>query len=58
MNKETLTQTATEAERKAVDALINIMLAFLLALVAFSAGYFIAAAEAAALVKTILTDQQ
>jgi hypothetical protein len=57
-DKVNLTQTATEAERKALDALINILLAFLLALVAFSAGYFIAAAEAAALVKTILTNQQ
>ena len=58
MNNERLTQSAVEAEGKALDALINILLAFLLALVAFSAGYFIAAAEAAALVKTILTDQQ
>jgi len=58
MNNERLTQTSSDAEGKALDALINILLIFLLALVAFSAGYFIAAAEAAALVKTILTDQQ
>ena len=58
MNKETLTQSAIESERKALNALINIMLIFLLALVAFSAGYYVAAQEAAAMVKTILTDQQ
>jgi len=58
MNNERLTQTPSDAEGKALDAVINILLIFILALVAFSAGYFIAAAEAAALVKTILTDQQ
>jgi len=58
MNKETLTQSSSDAKCKALDALINILLIFLLALVAFSAGYFIAAAEAAAMVKTILTNQQ
>ncbi len=58
MNKNNVTQLSTEAERKALDALINILLIFILALVSFSAGYYIAAQEAATLVKTILTDQQ
>jgi hypothetical protein len=58
MNNEILPQTAIEAERKALDAVINILLIFILALVAFSAGYYVASMEAAALVKTILTDQQ
>ena len=53
MNKERLTQAAIEAERKAVDAVINILLIFIFGLVAFSAGYFIAMSEASALVKTI-----
>ncbi len=53
MNENNIPQAAIEAERKAGDAVINILLLFLLALVAFSAGYYIAAAEAAALVKTI-----
>jgi hypothetical protein len=53
MNKETLTQSAIEAERKAVDTTINLLLLFLLALVAFVAGYYVAMSEAAALVKTI-----
>ncbi len=57
-DKVNLTQSAKQRESEALDALINILLIFILALVAFSAGYFIAAAEAAALVKTILTDQQ
>ncbi len=52
MNENNVTQT--EAERKAVDAVINILLLFLLALVAFSAGYFLAAAEAAELIKNNL----
>ena len=56
MNKKTLTQSAIEAERKALDAVINILLVFLLALVGYALGYYVAAAEAAALVKTILTD--
>jgi hypothetical protein len=53
MNKEILTQSAIESERKAVDTLINILLIFIFGLVAFSLGYFIAMSEAAALVKTI-----
>jgi hypothetical protein len=58
MNKETLTQSAIEAERKALDTVINLLLVFILALVGYALGYYVAAAEAAALVKTILTDQQ
>ncbi len=53
MNKETLTQSAIEAERQALDTTINLLLLFLLALVAFVAGYYVAMSEAAALVKTI-----
>jgi hypothetical protein len=52
MNEKNITRT--EQEDKTVNTVINILLLFLLALVAFSVGYFIAAAEAAALVKTIL----
>ena len=54
MNNERLTQTAIEAERKAVDAAINILLIFIFGLVAFSAGYFIAINEALTMVKTML----
>jgi phosphate/sulfate permease len=56
MNENNITRT--EAERKAVDAVFNIMLVFTALLLAFCLGYYIAAAEAAALVKTILTNQQ
>ncbi len=54
MNKETLTQSAIESERKALDTVINLLLLFLLALVAFSAGYFIAMREVSGLVQTTL----
>ncbi len=54
MNEDNITQTAIESERKALDALINILLIFTLALVAFSAGYCAAMNEAAALIKTIV----
>ncbi len=54
MNNERLTQSATtEQEDKAVDAAINILLIFLLALTSFAVGYYVAMNEAAALVKTI-----
>ncbi len=53
MNKETLTQSTIEAERKALDTVINILLVFLLALVGYALGYYAAMSEAAALVKTI-----
>jgi hypothetical protein len=54
MNKETLTQSAIESERKAVDTVINILLLFLLALVGYAVGYYAAMSEVAALVKTIV----
>jgi hypothetical protein len=54
MNKERLTQSTIEEERKTLDAVINILLLFLIALVGYSAGYYVAMNEAAALVKTTL----
>jgi hypothetical protein len=54
MKNHTTQMQKSEQEAKAVDTVINLLLLFILGLVAFSAGYFIAAAEAAALVKTIL----
>jgi TRAP-type C4-dicarboxylate transport system permease small subunit len=54
MNKKTLTQSAIESERKAVDTVINILLLFLLALVGYAGGYYVAMSEVAALVKTIV----
>jgi hypothetical protein len=54
MNENNIPQAAIEAERKALDTVINLLLLFLLALVGYSVGYYVAAAEAAALVKTIL----
>jgi hypothetical protein len=53
MNENNVTQTVIEAERKALDTTINLLLLFLLTLVAFVAGYYVAMSEAAALVKTI-----
>jgi hypothetical protein len=53
MNKEILTQSAIESERKALDTVINLLLLFLLALVGYSVGYYVAMSEAASLVKTI-----
>ncbi len=53
MNKETLTQSAIESERKALDAVFGILLIIVALLTAFSLGYFVAMNEAAALVKTI-----
>jgi len=54
MNKETLTQSAIEAERKALDAVFGILLIFVALLTAFSAGYFLAMREASELIKTIV----
>jgi hypothetical protein len=54
MNENNIPQAAIEAERKALDTAINLLLLFLLALVGYSAGYYVASMEAAALVKTIL----
>jgi hypothetical protein len=53
MNENNITQSAIEAERKAVDTVINILLLFLLGLVGYALGYYVAMSEAAALVKTI-----
>jgi hypothetical protein len=53
MNKNNISQAAIESERQTLDAVINILLIFIFGLVAFSAGYFIAMSEVAALVKTI-----
>ncbi len=57
-NENNISQSTIEAERKAVDTVINLLLVFILGLVGYGIGYYAAAAEAAALVKTILTDQQ
>jgi hypothetical protein len=54
MNENNIPQAAIEAERKALDTVINLLLLFLLALVGYSVGYYVASMEAAALVKTIL----
>jgi hypothetical protein len=54
MNKEILTQSTIESERKALDTTINLLLLFLLALVGYALGYYVAMSEVAALVKTIL----
>ncbi len=54
MNENNITQAAIDAERKAVDAVFNIMLVFTALLLAFCLGYYVASMEAAALVKTIL----
>jgi phosphate/sulfate permease len=53
-NENNITQSAIEAERKAVDTVINILLIFTALLLAFCLGYFIAVNEALALVKTIV----
>jgi uncharacterized protein YpmB len=54
MNENNLTQSAIESERKALDAVINILLIFTVLLLAFCVGYYVAMNEVAALVKTIL----
>ena len=54
MNNERLTQSTIEEERTTLDAVINILLVFIYGLFAFTAGYYIAMSEAAALVKTIV----
>jgi hypothetical protein len=55
MNNETnITQRASEAERKALDAVINILLLFLLVLVGYGVGYYAAMREVAALAGAIL----
>jgi hypothetical protein len=54
MNKKTLTQSAIEAERQALDTVINILLLFLLGLVGYAVGYYAAMREVSGLVQTIL----
>ncbi len=54
MNENNVTQAAIEAERKAVDTVINLLLLFILALVGYSAGYYAASMEASELIKTIV----
>jgi hypothetical protein len=56
MNENNVTQT--EAERKALDTVINILLLFILALVGYSAGYFIAMREVATHAGTIVSQTQ
>ncbi len=52
MNEKNITRT--EQEDKAVDTVVSLLLLFLLVLVGYSAGYYVASMEAAALVKTIV----
>jgi hypothetical protein len=54
MNENNISQSAIESERKALDALISILLVFTVLLLAFCLGYYVAMNEALALVKTIL----
>jgi hypothetical protein len=54
MKNHTTQSLESEQEAKAVDTAINLLLLFLLALVGYSAGYYVASMEAAALIKTIL----
>jgi hypothetical protein len=54
MNKNNIPQAAIESERKAVDAVFSILLAFVSLLTAFCLGYYLAMREASALVKTML----
>ncbi len=56
MKNNTTQRAESEQEAKALDLAINILVAFTLAAVSFSAGYYVAANEAAAMVKTILTN--
>jgi hypothetical protein len=56
MNEKNITRT--EQEDKAVDAAINILLLFLLVLVGYGAGYFIAMREVAAHTATIISSSQ
>ncbi len=54
MNENNITQAAIEAERQAVDTVINILLVIILALVGYGAGYFVAMREVAALAESIV----
>jgi hypothetical protein len=53
MNEKNIPQTSSEAERQALDKVINILLLFLLGLVGYAVGYYAAMSEVAALAKTI-----
>jgi TRAP-type C4-dicarboxylate transport system permease small subunit len=53
MNENNITQAAIEAERKALDTVINLLLLFLLALVGYAGGYYAASLKAVALAGTI-----
>jgi phosphate/sulfate permease len=55
MNKDIL--TASKRESQALDALIRILLLFIVAMVAFSAGYCHAANEAASMVRILVSHQ-
>jgi phosphate/sulfate permease len=55
MNKDIL--TARMRESQALDALIRILLLFIVAMVAFSAGYCHAANEAAQMVRILINQQ-
>jgi len=53
-NENNISQSAIEAERKAVDTTVNILLLFLLVLVGYGVGYYAAMREVAALAGAIL----
>ncbi len=54
MNENNLTQTAVEQQYKSLATLIKILMTAFVILASFTAGYYVAMNEAAALVKTIL----
>ncbi len=56
MNENNVTQV--EAERKALDTVINLLLLFLLVLVGYGAGYYIAMREVATHAGTIVSQSQ
>jgi hypothetical protein len=58
MNENNVTQRAIEAEREAVNAVINILLLFLLVLVGYAGGYYIAMREVATHAGTIVSSSQ
>jgi hypothetical protein len=54
MNKNNISQSTIEAERKTLDTVFIILLIFTAISLAFCLGYFVAMNEALALVKTTL----
>ncbi len=54
MNEKNIPQTSSEAERQALDTVINLLLLFLLGLVGYAVGYYAAMREVSGLVQTIL----